>query len=336
MVVPLIVAAGLTAAATVAAARASAKASDNASATNAAINQANVNAGERERLQGVFNAAKKDAEAKQGNIDAFGNRTRFVPGRGFVTEASEPVQRNIDAGLQEQFLQLTRDAALARRGREQQAEQATNAGNTAEALRQAFLDRRRTDSNARTQQLNNDSSLAFNQGFDDAQSAALASILRGGGGGSQALVNTIGDLASERGRALAQVMSGNRSAGRGQTRSEFDTDRANDANLFRAFQSASLQQPTAAPVTAGLDRNSGNTANLAFNRAGQADAIGANAFARSGGRAAFVQPNDGRAKAISTAASGISGALNTIGLLEQFRTPSSGQAVSSSAARSGF
>lgn len=288
MVAPLVIAAGISAISSLASGALSTSAAGDASSTNLAINQANLNAGERERLHAQFVAAQIRAEQKLGTTDAFGNRTRFVPGEGVVSTASPDIQRLIDASNFEEEQRLTGDAARARDVREDATDLAGDSKLAADSLLQEFLRQGPSVGRDVERELNSKTSRGFNEGFDDAQNNALIQALRQGTG-SDTISNAIQVAGDQRGTALARLLTEN--SGRAEAIKGQRDDRSGTANLFNSFATRATGAPSspAAPSTAGNAANS--LLALFANRSAQGDALAFNAANRVGGRADFVTPD---------------------------------------------
>lgn len=262
-------------------------------------NQLNYNQSEKERLQGLWNAMRLEGESKLGSTDAQGNRTRFEPGTGWVVDLSDATQRNVDAGQFEQFQQLTHDASRNRANADRISENANDADRSLQSFQQQLKNASGTRIDPERRRLQNVSRevVGYNQGFDEAQESFMQNLRRVG---SNNAGDIAGRFASERGEGLAQIMSQTGDNARIATQAEYDDDRSRASNLMQLFQQMSLAAPTGGTNTVGADGGANAGLGLASNRQAQNNAITANAFGRTGGRADTPSVSNGLANFLAT------------------------------------
>lgn len=138
MVVQLIPLA-IMAASAVASSGIAAKASGDASAANTAIAGRNIQSTERENFLQRIMAERLLNLQLQPTTDAFGNKSEFIPGIGFVATAAPAVKTLQDASIREQTQQLTTDATRQREGRSRAAQLGRRESGTANQLLSQFL-----------------------------------------------------------------------------------------------------------------------------------------------------------------------------------------------------
>lgn len=107
--------------------------------TIAALNARSIQSQERENFLRRVLADRLLNIQLQGGEDAFGNATRFIPGRGFVVELDPRVQQIQNASLREQLMRTTRDADIRREGLEANAVRRREEGAIANTLRDRFV-----------------------------------------------------------------------------------------------------------------------------------------------------------------------------------------------------
>ncbi len=291
MVAPLIIAAGISAAAAIASAQQASAAQSDATSANAAINQANLNAGDRERLQSQFIAERNRAEQQLGTSGPSGS-TQFVPGEGVVTTLSPALQELFEASNFEQLQQLTTDAGRARESREDVRGRATESGQTADALMQQFLRQVPGEREEIRRSLDATTTKGFNQGFDEVQDRALTQQVRAGTS-SDTLATAIDKAGGQRGGALARLLAGN--VGQANTQFEQSKNRSGLANLFGAFAGQAAGAPSGAPVPSNAAAQGSTGQSALINALMNANAGSLNAAGRVGGRADFIRPDLGPA-----------------------------------------
>lgn len=225
-----------------------------------------------DREASILSAMRRDMEDKLGSTDAMGNRTKWVPGRGWVTEASEAVQGNIDAGLREQYQQLTHDASRNRANADRVSDNARDSSMMFDTFMRELSQTAgtRIDPNQRFMQNLADQTTGFNQGFDDAQEAYATQALRTG---SATGANAMADFAKQRGEGLAGIHANARTGARTDTRAEFDSDRGRASSLAGGFLDAAGSAPIGAPGTSGIERGANAGLGLASNRGAQNNAL---------------------------------------------------------------
>lgn len=297
MVAPVLLAAGISAGASLGGGLFGALANNRANARNQAIDIANMQRADRERFQNLYMALRADSDAKLGSRDAQGNRTRFIPGVGYVTEPSDQVQTLINASNAEELRQLTGDAADNRTIRQGAQRRSLMSGMTADSLHRQFED---TVPGVRADEeraLNATSDRAFNEAYDNSQNAALGTSIRQGMG-SDAIADVIARVGQDRARGLRETRTGNRAAGEALVTDRYNRERGTNADLLSLFSGMASGAPAGAPGRSSVGSDANAALGLAMNRGAQGPALIANALSRPGGRQSFVVPNDGFAQAL--------------------------------------
>ena len=138
MVAPLVAGALIGGAGALGSAGLGAIATGNAARSNERINNANLQEQRRQNQIQRIMAERLLSIQLQGSEDAFGNRSEFIPGRGFVTTPTDSVKTLQNASVREQTQQLTTDATRQREGRERSAQRGREEGSTADSLLAEF------------------------------------------------------------------------------------------------------------------------------------------------------------------------------------------------------
>ena len=180
MVVPALIMGGAAIGSSLLAANATGNASDAASAQN----QANFDAQQRENMLQRIMAERLLQIQLSDSQDAFGNKSQYIPGIGFVTTPDPKVKTLQDASIREQTQQLTQDASRQREGRQRTAERGRDEGATADSLLQEFQRLQQSPQSAQElfQLLLGSGQQAFQRNQDDQLQQVLRQHLRSGSG----------------------------------------------------------------------------------------------------------------------------------------------------------
>jgi hypothetical protein len=245
----------------------SAKANKDANKTNQGIADRNY-AMDKEGLD--FRKSQY-ADSLKGFSDSFGNRQYFDPIRGWVSEANpQAVARN--QGEQGVSNNLLAELAALRRRSPQEVERERILGATA----------------------------GFNTGYDDNANKALIAATRAGPG---TLAQTSSNLATDRGKALADVLMRAKSGAYGQSYDEYNSAGSGLANLYAAMSERAAGRNTmpAPGATAGLSTNIGNQLGATFGNIEQP----------------YVMPDNAIGSGIASAGAGIAGAYDMYNQTQQ-------------------
>jgi hypothetical protein len=164
----------------------SSKATEKASDQNYQINKENLAFQKVAREEGIEVAKRLEAEGKLGVTDAYGNRVRFVPGKGWVTELSPLQQAIADLVQREQMRQGTIGADRAAETEGRLADDARQASVRDTEAGRAFdaIDAPRARPIA--EMLAAAGETSRNAAADRAGERAATAIVRSGGGGDYA------------------------------------------------------------------------------------------------------------------------------------------------------
>lgn len=253
-----------------------------------------------DRESAILSAMRQQAEDRLGTTDVYGNRTKWVDGLGWVTEAAPEVQQNIDSALAEQMQQLTHDASRNRYNADMVSANARRADPFYDTYLRELSQTAgtRIDPNDRYQQDIAGQVTGFNRGFDDATEMYASQALRSGNATS---ARGFADIATERGKGLADIFAQSRTGARNATRSEFDADRGRASSMAGGFLDAAMSGPTGAPGTDGVDRGGNAGLGLASNRGAQNNALLAAAMGAPTPIHPGITLSNGTANAFTTA-----------------------------------
>ena len=203
MVLPLI-AAGLGAAGSIAGGIMGANATESANKTNQMINIMNAMMRERERIDQMEQAGLVRREDKLGGIDADGNVTMFVPGKGWVVTPSTKYDEIQQLQRKEQTAQLYNDLPLRRRVMEQNyADQLQDREEEEKYLKE--LKYAKVNPDSIRAMLFQDANSGIQGSFDESTAAALRGVGRRGGDASAVLSKFARERADATGDAFAKT-----------------------------------------------------------------------------------------------------------------------------------
>lgn len=215
-------------------------------------------------------AARQQREGRLGATDAAGNRTRFIPGVGWVTDLSNTQQQIQDASEQEQLRQLSQGA------RDERVQERSNARRNREDTAATEADRefraeRRPDEGALRQLYLARGAETRNRAADRAGNAVARAAVRGGGTNAASLVQ--GARAASDAEAARQAGVQAELLARTNADQEFESGRSNANSLYDYFRRMSTSGTGNAPVfqPMGPARTSTGVADQgAINAAGRA------------------------------------------------------------------
>lgn len=172
--------------------------------------------------------AQKQLELAQATqTDARGNKVKYIPGVGWVTETTEQTRGVLSASDNEERLRLSRDAVISRLGRTSQFDRQLNEAADADAVRYALgADQRRPEDIRGLLMLRN--AARATSGADEAVKQIGMQALRGGSGAAEALGAVSRNAMPSLRAAIAEAQveapaqyEAERSASRGQRLNEY-------------------------------------------------------------------------------------------------------------------
>ena len=196
MVFPLVIAA--------ASAAMSAMQQNSAQKLQAAIAQRNLDAQELAANRQWQIAQETMNMQKAGSRDAEGNTTRYIPGVGWVTTASDATRGVINASRAEQFKRLTEDAALGRQNLREDYARRGKEGSMADAVMSEWKADDTPDTNTLRHAILRNKMSGLDRGFDQESQNAMRQANRSGASNAG---NIIASLASRRADANSDARS---------------------------------------------------------------------------------------------------------------------------------
>lgn len=282
-------------------------ASGSAADQQAQLNALAINEQRRQNLLQRMFAERILAMQLEGQTDAFGNRTRYVPGMGFVTELDPTVQTLQNASLQEQLRRQTEDAPRIRRGQRANERRRADEAGVADVV-MGEMQRASADpitQNELFQLILSSGNQAFQREQDRALQQVLRQSMRSGGSNAADILADFASAGADRRRdagvqARLQAITGADEINLGR--------RSNLSNLYNMFatRAANISDAPVGPE---------NISNLASTMGGQVgrNALGGQQLAaglmqgRAPSPVAMPSANMGWANAFGSGADAISG-----------------------------
>jgi hypothetical protein len=153
---------------------------NNANKQNAQIAMLNYFEQQQARMRAEMEARRQQSEAKLGTTDASGNRTYFVPGRGWVTDLTDDQQAIQEASEAEMLRQLREEAGRNEKVSARAADRRDREDVLATEGERAFRAERRPDEDALRQLLLARGAEARNQSADRAGEMVARQNVRSG------------------------------------------------------------------------------------------------------------------------------------------------------------
>lgn len=272
-----------------------ANAQASAAAYNNNANMMNAWLRERERQDSRLEAQDRRFDSYLGGEDAQGNKTMFIPGKGWVVMPSEAGAQIEDAQSREQLQRLLRDLPLQRQMQEANYGDQLEDRAIADNLLDEFMRSRSSPTEMRSR-LMSDAAAGINGAFDEATNSAMRGAVRRG---TSNVGNILASFARERAGAVGDAFRETGVQARQLAQGETDAARSNLANLYGAFTA----RARALPGTSFQPMNVNGQANAnmagfsgSANRFGSA---GINAAGMRGGEIDYREPMYGAANAVA-------------------------------------
>lgn len=280
---------------------------DTAAAWNYAINQQNLQAQQRQQDRAYQYADDIRDEQKLGGTDALGNRTRFVPGKGWVVELDPEQQDLYDWFFQQELPE--------RRGQfERQAQHSRDNSDVASALLNEFK-RVRKDT---PMDAGNKLYLAATRGAADAagdvSEAALRQATRTGNSNIASIIGQIGKASMEN-RGTARLNADIQA--KDYVNQKFQSERGGLAQLYQSFLQAANQQLNPSYDPTGIAQGANSLMNVFSNQAQQGNSMGFNARMQPAPQQDYIEPNNAWANAAGAIGSSLSGLGTRLGGMNQ-------------------
>jgi hypothetical protein len=247
----------------------------------------NYYAREREKFDAKIEASRIENKQNLGMTDAEGTRTKFVEGKGWVTEETPQKTALRSRANAEQMAQFT-DAALKRRQIEGTRSRQIAEGDYAHALFDEMRHRSPVTPTNLSNLLFNKQTTEANQAFKDTAAIGARHAMRTGG--------DPGPIFREIGRAQAKAQGEAKTSadlqGMQLASSINAEDQKTKANLYNMFATRASAMPDVSFAAPGMDNSSLMQAMKGGQEASQG---GLKVAMMEGGRLPFVPPNYGNA-----------------------------------------
>lgn len=284
-----------------------ADAADTAAAWNYAINQQNLQAQQRQQDRAYAYADEIRDEQKLGGTDALGNRTRFVPGKGWVVELDPDQQALYDYFFQQEMPER-------RAHFERQAQHSRDNSDVANALFGEFK-RVRKDT---PMEAGNKLYLAATRGAADASrdvsEAALRQATRTGNSNIADIIGQIGKASMEnRGNARlnADIQAED------YVNQKFQSERGGLAQLYHMFLQSAGRELNPSYDPTGIAQGANSLMNVFSNQAQQGNSMGFNSRMQPAPQQDYIEPNNAWANAAGAIGSSLSGLGTRLGGMNQ-------------------
>lgn len=212
---------------------------------NAQIAMLNYYEQQQARMRAEVEARRQQGEAKLGTTDASGNRTYFVPGRGWVTDLTEDQQAIQEASEAEMLRQLQEEAGRNEKVSARSADRRDREDVLATEGERAFRAERRPDEDALRQLLLARGAEARNQSADRAGEVVARQNVRSGSRNAAELMQgarAASDATGARQAGIEAELMANDEADR-----RFDTGRNRGGQMYDYYRRMSTSG-TAAPT----------------------------------------------------------------------------------------
>lgn len=289
-----------------------ANAQEDANDKNWKINLLNYYQRERERNDRIQAAKRAETMQNEGATDAQGNRVRYVPGKGWVTELSSQGKELDEAQRNEQFAGL-QDARTKRQQIYKNLSRQGDEGYAADALLERMKDTR-VDPEELKRTTYGEASKGINRGYDDATNTAMRKAIRTGSSNTGSILAA---FAKSRSGDLANAYTAASQGSRDKAQQMTD---ANVGNLLNRYNMLATRASTVPGTNYQPQNIQGNSDNLLRSFAGRSDqglmsTIGA--AGNKGGEVDYVTGNTGYGNAVAGGAQAFAGGLSNIGAQSQ-------------------
>lgn len=279
-----------------------ASSADEIAAWNYAINQQNLRAQKRQQDRAYSYADEIRNEQKLGATDALGNRTRFVPGQGWVTTLSPSQQALYDFFFKQELPEK-------RSQFDRQAQSSRANSDIANALLDEFK-RVRKDT---PMEAANKLYLAATRGASDANrevaEAALRQATRTGNSNIADIIGQLGRASMEQ-RGAARLNADIQAED--YVNDKYNSERGGLAQLYQMFLGMANSNLIPSYDPTGIPQAANSLMNVFSNQAQQGNSMGFNARMQPAPQQDYMQPNNawaGAAGAIGQTLSGLGARL---------------------------
>lgn len=284
-----------------------AESADQAAAWNYAINQNNLRAQKQQQQRAYEYADQIRGEQKLGATDAMGNRTRFVPGKGWVTELAPEQQGLLDyfygTELPERRAQFQRGAQSSRANADQ-----------ANALLNEFKRVRRDSPMEAASKLYLSATRGASDGTRDVVEAAMRQGARTGNSNIANIMAQIGKASMES-RGAARLNADMQAQDYVDDR--YSSQRGGLAQLYQMFLGNANRDLGVSYDPSGVSQGANSLMNVFSNQAQQGNSMGFNSRMQPAPQQDYIEPNNAWANAAGAIGQSLSGLGTRVGGLNQ-------------------
>lgn len=270
------------------------------------INLLNYYQRQQERRDRIREAQQTRADQRLGATDAFGNRTKFVEGKGWVTELSDQDQLLADLQRQEQLKTLQNDLPLRRAQLMRNDSRQREEEQIAEGLREKFRRDIGVDPEALKRTMMGNISQALNREYDSLENEAMRKAMRTGASNSGQI---LADLARDRIKTIASSIAGVPMQAYQMASDMSAKEQGNNANMYNMMATRAGQMPGVSYRPENVQGDANNLMKYFANMSMNGDNNVQKALAQPGGTLDYVRPNTGYGDAIAGGANALSAAL---------------------------
>lgn len=258
---------------------------------------------EQERRDAINEAKRQRQDAYLGATDAQGNRTYFIPGKGWVTDLTPESEALQDAFQAEEMRIIGQDLPAKRQQMFANLARQRGEGGYANALMEAMGRVQRDSPRDVINRRNQMAGEGITEGFDDTQEAAMRNLARTGSSNQSKVLS---ELAGARSKALRNAFMQNAEGARAESEDTYSRRLGNMSQLYNMFATRASAMPDAQFRPRDISGPSQEGARAAGQSAGS-NLI--NAFAKQGGTFSEVEPRYGMANTIAQTGSALMAAL---------------------------
>ena len=275
---------------------------------NWATNIMNWQQRNREREEAIAMALKQRAEQKLGSTDIRGTRTKFVPGKGWVTTGSDKVNDMMALQDAEQLKVLQHDLPQRRKVQDRNYARGLQDEGTADSLRRMFVNSMQSakSDEGYANELYQVQANALREASQDAGKRAWTQAFRTGNNSN--FDEVASGLQRENNRSYANAALQAKLMSRGVGEKERQARMGSMANLYNMFASRAGITPDISYKPQQIDTQGTLAQSMQGDLATGQLATGA--YGKKGGEIDYIQPNLGYGNAVAGLGSSIGSAMN--------------------------
>jgi hypothetical protein len=294
---------------------------------NWAIAIMNYQQRERERTEQIAMANKLRYEQQLGSTDIRGTRTKFIPGRGWVTTGAPEVLAMMKAQDQEQMRSIN-DLQQRRTDIQRNRQRSYADENTADSLKRMFTNQLAQGAGS-DEAYANDLLQAQNIGLGEANriAAGRAYTQAFRTGNNSNVPKIAGELAKVNNAAYAEAALKSKLMSRGVAAKERQDKLGGLANLYNMFATRAGVLPDVSYKPQAID--TAGTMAQSMQGALSAGSLAAQSYGKKGGELDYMSPNFGVGNAIAGGGAALGSAFNAMGAKNAYDNRSSVSGVGS-------